>query len=118
VVCWEASDRPKLSFGQVLYWILGVLQHTENGMSNRIASNMFYSLNVTSQRETIVGRIVELLTERATDGPGIAVIDVFVVATTRHDRFGMPCLVRRQEKPSFVIVHTKVSFAINTPRQY
>lgn len=56
-----------------------------------------------------MGKIVELLTEHDTDGPGVAVIDTFVVATTRHDKFGMPYLTRRREEPSFVIVHTKVS---------
>jgi len=60
------------------------------------------------QREIIVGRISELLTERDSGGSGIAVIDVFVIAATRHDMFGMPYLVRRQENPSFVIVDTKV----------
>ena len=67
------------------------------------------------QQETIVGRIAELLTEHDTGGFGIAVIDVFAVAATRHDMFGMPYLVRRQANPSFVIVDTKVFFiAINT----
>ena len=61
-----------------------------------------------------MGRIAELLTEHDTGGFGIAVIDVFAVAATRHGKFGMPYLVRRQVNPSFVIVDTKVFFiAIN-----
>ena len=69
------------------------------------------------QRETIVGRISELLTESDSGGSGIVVIDVFMVTTTRHERFGMPYLVRRQEDPSFVIVDVKVfSDMLPTPR--
>ena len=55
-----------------------------------------------------MGQIVELLTESEADGFGIAVIDVFVVAATRHERFGMPYLVRRQVHPSFLIIRSKV----------
>lgn len=55
-----------------------------------------------------MGRVAELLTERDTGGLGIAVIDAFAVAATRHERLGMPCLVRHQASPSFVIMHTKV----------
>lgn len=55
-----------------------------------------------------MGRITELLTEHSAEGLGIAVIDLFVVAATRHNRFGMPHLTRPQENPSFTIVHTKV----------
>jgi len=55
-----------------------------------------------------MGRVSELLARRDTDGFGIAVIDIFGVAASRHDRFGMPYLIRHQEEPSFVIVHTKV----------
>ena len=57
----------------------------------------------------VVGRISELLTERDTGGFGIAVIDTFAVAATRHEKFGMPYLVQHQANTSFVIVHTKVS---------
>ena len=61
-----------------------------------------------------MGRIAELLTERDSGGSGIAVIDVFAVAATRHNTFGMPYLIRCQADPSFVIVDTKVfSTAIN-----
>jgi hypothetical protein len=60
------------------------------------------------QRETIVGRITELLAESNTGGFGIAVVDAFQVATNRHDRLGMPYLVQHQVDPSFVIIHTKV----------
>lgn len=49
-----------------------------------------------------------MLAEHDTSEFGIAVIDVFVVATTRHDKFGMPYLVRRQVDPSFIVVDTKV----------
>ena len=57
-----------------------------------------------------MGRIAELLTEHESDGPGIVVIDVFAVAATRHDRFGMPYLIRHQVNASFVIVDVKVCF--------
>ena len=57
---------------------------------------------------TVVGRVAELLTERDTGGFGIAVIDAFAVAATRHERLGMPYLIWCQANPSFVIVHTKV----------
>ena len=61
-----------------------------------------------------MGRIAELLAESDTDGFGIAVIDLFGVAATRDDTFGMPYLVRRQADPLFIIVHTRVLFiAIN-----
>ena len=63
-----------------------------------------------------MGRIAELLTERDTDGFGIATIDVFAVAATRHDGFGMPYLVRHQANPSFVVVDTKVFFVTNILR--
>jgi len=67
------------------------------------------------QHETTVGRIAELLAECDTSQLGIAVIEVFGVATTRHERFRMPYLIRGQPNPSFIIVHTKVfSIAINT----
>ena len=55
-----------------------------------------------------MGQIVELLTESETDGFGIAVIDMFMAAATRHERFGMPYLVRRQTHPSFLIARSKV----------
>ena len=57
-----------------------------------------------------MGRIAELLTEHDSGRSGIVVIDVFVVAATRHDRFGMLYLIRRQVNPSFLIVDAKVSF--------
>lgn len=64
-----------------------------------------------------MGRIVELLAERDSGGSGIAVIDVFAVAATRHERFGMPYLIRRQVNPSFVIVDTK-AFLISIDASY
>jgi len=71
---------------------------------------MFCRLKISFQHETIVGRIAELLTEHDSGRSGIVVVDVFVVAATRHDRFGMPYLVRRQVNPSFLIVDAKVFF--------
>ena len=55
-----------------------------------------------------MGRVAELLAQRDPDGSGIAVIDAFRVAVNRHDRFGMPYLIRHQGNASFVIIHTKV----------
>lgn len=76
---------------------------------------MFCRLRISLQRTTIVGRIAELLMEHDIGRFGIAVVDVFAVAATRHDKFGMPYLVRHQANPSFVIVQTKVFFvAVNT----
>lgn len=69
---------------------------------------------VSFQHETIVGRVAELLAESDTSGFGIAVIDVFGVAATRHERFGMPYLIRHQTNPSFVIIHTKVCVLVTT----
>ena len=103
MVHWEGSDNPKL--GPMRCQVLGVLQVTSNGMLDR---TMFFLTEPPSQHETIVGQIIELLTESEVDGFGIAVIDVFMVAATRHERFGMPYLVRHQTHPSFLVVHSKV----------
>ena len=58
-------------------------------------------------------KIAELLTEHDSGGSGIAVIDAFAVAATRHNRFGMSYLIRHQADPSFFIVDTNLFFAIN-----
>ena len=70
------------------------------------------------QHGTVVGRITELLAEHEFNGSGIATIEEFVVAPTRHKGFGMPYLVWRQEDPSFIIVHTKVFLPRSTPYNY
>jgi hypothetical protein len=60
------------------------------------------------QQETLVGKIEELLAECDTNGLGIAVVNVFAVAATRHENFNAPYLIQRQPNPSFLIVQTKV----------
>lgn len=77
--------------------------------------NMPCPLKVPFQHATVVGKITELLAEHEVSRLGIAVIEEFVVAPTRHEKFGMPYLVQRREDPSFVILHTKVFLPQPTP---
>ncbi|KAL7280675.1 hypothetical protein ACG7TL_005614 [Trametes sanguinea] len=61
----------------------------------------------------VMGRVVELLAKPEMD-KAIVVLDLFEVASTRHPKFNMPWLIRRQDEASYMIVEIKaVLFAFN-----
>jgi len=55
----------------------------------------------------VTGKIVEIIQDKAGQH-SLVVLDVFQVAATRHEVFGMPILMRRQDETMTTIVLSKV----------
>jgi len=55
----------------------------------------------------VTGRILEIIQDDAGQHL-LVVLDVFQVAATRHEIFGMPVLMRRQDEPMTTIVRSTV----------
>jgi hypothetical protein len=58
------------------------------------------------QGGTVVGQIIEIL---ARAGSAIVSLDIYQVASTRHNIFGMPTLGRRHDEISILILPAIVS---------
>jgi hypothetical protein len=58
----------------------------------------------------VTGRILEIL-QAAEESSELAfvVLDIFSVAATRHELFGMPMLMHRLDETTILVVETKVS---------
>jgi hypothetical protein len=61
------------------------------------------------QGGTAVGQIIEIL---SSDGSAIVSLDIYQVASTRHDIFGMPTLARRHDETSILILPAIVSSVV------
>jgi len=60
----------------------------------------------------VTGRILEILQASELPELSFVVLDVFSVAATRHELFGMPMLMRRLGETTILIIDTKVSLFI------
>jgi len=58
-----------------------------------------------SQGGTVVGQIIEILSRVDS---AIVSLDIYQVASTRHDIFGMPTLARRHDETSILILPATV----------
>lgn len=56
----------------------------------------------------MTGRILEILQAAASPELSFVVIDVFSVAVTRHELFGMPMLMRRLDEMTTLAVRANV----------
>jgi hypothetical protein len=63
-------------------------------------------LNIPLQNNTVIGKIIEMLTHAST---AIAVVDVYQVASARDTTFNMPTLAHRHGEVSQLILPAKVS---------
>jgi hypothetical protein len=69
-------------------------------------SNSKFYLNIALQNDTVIGKIIEMLTHGST---AIAVVDVYQVASARDTIFNMPMLACRHGEVSQLILPAKVS---------
>jgi hypothetical protein len=61
----------------------------------------------------VTGRILEILQASASPELSFVVIDVFSVAVTRHELFGMPMHMRRLDEITVLVVKANVRLSWN-----